>query len=340
MKIFIDCTSIERGGGVAHYIRNIVNSMPHNIQVIAAMKKRECFENPNIKQIIIPFYNVFSRIVYEHIIFSIIALVNKCKCFFSPKSYTPILRTMPVITTIHDTIPVSDLSGENWYTRLYWKIQLHSAFKLSSGLIFINEMVRDIAFNDYRMGSRRRNCIIYNGFDTYKKNIGKEKYILIPGTLKKRKNNILAVKLGIALKSIFTDKEIIITGRNNNKNIEREIKELSTDINIMGYVNNEKMEYLFNNAFVIIYLSSAEGFSLPIAEACYLNKSVICSDIPIHKYIYNDYPIYYNTDKSIENNITHIKEELIHYEKRECKNQTTWKESSKSTIEFIERISY
>ena len=329
-KIFIDCTSLNRGGGVSHYIEQLLMHMPPHITPILFVTSN--FETEYIT-IRLPVYNILTRLIYEHILMPLIAFIQGGKAIFLPKSYAPILKILPSVVTIHDIIPQQDM-GETFLARLYWKIQNACAANFADGIIFINEYVRKQFISKYRCNIDCK--VIYNGFDTYKKHDEQySEYILIPGAIKARKQTLTACRLAGLIKSKRPQKRIVLTGRMEDRSIIEHIKKEFPDILLAGYVNNSTMENYMNNAYVIIYMSDNEGFSLPVAEACYLGKPVICSDIPLHRYIYSDYPIYYN--EKHDNNIGNIVSHLENNEEKTCKKQY-WSETASSTFSFIDRM--
>lgn len=327
-RIFIDCTSLSRGGGVSHYIEQILLHAPDDCSIYL-FTGRDI--KTGFKTIKLPIYNAMTRILYEHMFMPLIAWIKGGKAIFLPKSYAPLMKLLPSVTVIHDIIPQQD-KGESLLTRIYWKIQNASAAYCANRIIFINEYVKREFMQRYRF-YRGRNRVILNGFDTFAEAGHQEsKYILIPGAVKKRKNTMDACSIAHALKKRVPDKRIILTGRIEDHFIAKQISSAFDDIEMTGYVNNEIMAQYMNNAYVIIYMSGNEGFSLPIAEACYLNKPVICSDIPLHRHIYSDYPIYYNNE---ELNIEHIISELEHHEEKTCIKRQYWSKTAAETFAFI-----
>ena len=331
--VFIDCTSLYRGGGVAVYIEHILHYMPEKYRAIIAVQHYTEIDNKQILQIKIPMYNILTRLFYEHLIFPFIALYNKAETYFSPKSYAPLVRTMHTISTIHDIIPIKVNSGESLLTRIYWHIQLYSVAKLSHGIIFINEYVKQQFYKRFNAAKDIDNKVIHNGYDAYAVTEQEKKYILIPGTLKIRKQTMLALQLAKLLKMEHDDAEIIITGRNDNRECAYTAQG-DNNVNYAGYVSREKMQHYMNNALIIIYMSNDEGFSLPIAESMFLHKPVVCSDIAVNRHLYSNYPIYYNTSICIEDNVKNISEQMEHYDKKSQDIQT-WEHCSEESFKFI-----
>lgn len=335
MRILVDGTSITKGGGVSTHITMILKNFSDNDNKYFVMvDKREAERivgKEDFVYIKIPFFNRFTKFFYEQFIFPFIGLLCKVDLLYLPKQNSTMIKFYKTVSTIHDFIPEKKSSKENIFTRLYWKIEYNLISKRSDGIIFISNTCRNIYQKRFKNLDSKKSCVVYNGFDTYKRYENqKEEYILIPSTLKERKNIILAVKLAKDLKDFFKDKRILITGRVDDKGLEKVIK----DFEFKGYLPFNEFEKIINDSFVIIYLSKDEGFSLPVAEALFLGKKVICMDIPIHREIYKDLPIYYIKDISYQENLDRIIEK-VKGEKIYEQKFKSWKECSKETEEFF-----
>jgi len=342
MHIIIDCSTISRGGGVAVHIINMLNNFSDKNEIIAFVKNKSDSTLFNIKKNVsfkdMPFYNIFTRIIYEQVIIPLYALQKRVDVIYLPKQYAPLLRTTKIVTTIHDFIPDKKFGGESIFARVYWKIQYNLIKMKSDCIIFYTNMAVKEYKKRFRNLSKKKYGVVLNGFDSYeKKEHQREKYILIPSTIKKRKNTEMAINLALKIQKEFPDKKIVIIGRTDSHIIERRIKEKNGAVEFLGFVEKEKAEELFNDAFVVLYLSTDEGFGLPIAEAIYLDKMVIASDTKINKYLYKNMPIYYNLTDSIEANSIRIIEKLnkgTNYEEK----KRTWKQAGSETESLIESI--
>jgi len=113
-------------------------------------------------------------------------------------------------------------------------------------------------------------------------------YILYVGTREPRKNLAVLVDAYNNLpETLQTKYQLVIAGGagwKNDKLVER-IKEtdLQEKVKLTGYVDNETLNCLYSNASVFIFISTYEGFGLPILEAMSAGIPVItsnCSSMP------------------------------------------------------------
>ncbi|HAV93112.1 TPA: hypothetical protein DCW38_08040, partial [candidate division WOR-3 bacterium] len=228
MRIVIDSFTVSKGGGVAVHIINLLNNFSERNEIIVLIKRDEDSSLFNAKKNVsfkkMPFYNKFTRLLYEQILIPLYAFYIKADAIYLPKQYAPILRTAKIVTTVHDFIPDKKSGGESLCARIYWKLQYNLIKMKSDNLIFYTKEAALKYKKRYRNLSKKRYAIIQNGFDSYSRRENqKQKYILIPSTLKKRKNIETAVELGLMIRKNFPDKTIAVIGRTDLKVIEKRI---------------------------------------------------------------------------------------------------------------------
>lgn len=54
---------------------------------------------------------------------------------------------------------------------------------------------------------------------------------------------------------------------------------LQNDVQLLGYVNNDQLQWLYQNCFCLVYPSLFEGFGLPLLEAMTFGKPIISSNV-------------------------------------------------------------
>lgn len=325
--------TLSKGAGLAHYIRGIADYLPDSINAVMITHKDT--DTGKHKAVNPMFYNIFTRLLYEHFIFPSYARKMNCSCMFIPKSYAPLYRPVKVVSAMHDLIPAGHDSGESIFHRVYWKIQFYCALRFSHGIIFNTDLLKKQVHKQYVFTKMKKNIVCHYGYDSFKiRQLRGNKHFLIPATIKKRKNTRLALQLALRLCEISGKRDIIITGRMENREILEIIKK-HDNIIYEGYVDDRRMEILYNDAYAVIFLSAMEGFSLPVAESVFLTKTVIASDIEIHRHLYGDYPVYYNLDLSLDENVIAVNEKLKERRTETETKSRTWTEAAGETAEFF-----
>ena len=68
----------------------------------------------------------------------------------------------------------------------------------------------------------------------------------------------------------------------------RQIREFS-NVNLVGNLSDEDLSAHISEASVVMYLSGAEGYGLPVIEGLAAGKPVVCLDTPINNYFQRKY---------------------------------------------------
>ncbi|MBQ7280983.1 MAG: glycosyltransferase family 4 protein [Bacteroidales bacterium] len=112
-----------------------------------------------------------------------------------------------------------------------------------------------------------------------------EKYFICVGTIEERKNQLSVVR---AMKGVPEDIKLIIVGRPRGLYAEEvfsEIKRsgLSNRISVLDDADFEDFPYLYSRSLGTVYLSTFEGFGIPIVEGMCCHVPVLtsnCSSMP------------------------------------------------------------
>lgn len=102
------------------------------------------------------------------------------------------------------------------------------------------------------------------------------------GTLEPRKNILFLLKAYAELKKTQPTFPLVLAGKQGwmIHNLQKTLQELQleNDVHVLGYVDNEELQWLYQNCFYLVYPSLFEGFGLPILEAMTLGAPVITSN--------------------------------------------------------------
>jgi len=125
-------------------------------------------------------------------------------------------------------------------------------------------------------------------------------YFLIVGTIEPRKNHQLLLDIWEDFENDCTLKQVptlIIAGNRGWKN-----EGVFNVLNQNSLMQKAVFEFnglpdgaigaLMQGACATLFPSFAEGYGLPPAEAARLGSPVICSDLPVHREVLGDYPVY------------------------------------------------
>lgn len=119
-------------------------------------------------------------------------------------------------------------------------------------------------------------------------------FVLAVGTTAKHKNMDLIFRLGDRLeRRRYT---IAVAGGLNAKIFEGSRASGSENIQMLGYVSDEKLIELYSQALCFVFPSKYEGFGLPALEAMSLGCPVVASNIPALREVCGDAALYFDPD--------------------------------------------
>lgn len=167
------------------------------------------------------------------------------------------------------------------------------------------------------------NYFIYTGNAYPHKNLERliEAIVLMNGKLKI-----------VSARSAFLERlEQVVKNKNANKNIE-----------ILGFVEDGKLEKLYSEASAFVFPTLEEGFGLPPMEAINAGTLAVVSDIPVLKEVYGDSVFYFDPKNvnSIKNSLEKvlklgsIERKLKIKKSQEFLKKYSWLKMAKETLKI------
>lgn len=218
----------------------------------------------------------------------------------------PFFYSCPVVTTIHDIIP---LTLEGYFngskfplaSKLLYKFKIQMSLWLSKKVICTDSINARAILKNFIVNGKKISIIpmaVSNVFFKKRKGRLKKPYILNHGGIDQRKN----IKRLIEAFSLSKNLDLVITGTNPKmvkdlKILAGELK-ISDRVKFIGWVSEERVAALVGNAKCVVYPTLAEGFGLPMLEAMAAGTPVVVSNIPILKKIGKDIPVYVNPNNT------------------------------------------
>lgn len=296
----IDCRSINKHmTGVGNVLYNTLLRLKLNNCEVTLFFDRELDENEkliyknlgyNIKIIKIKNYLVWEQIVLP------LVCRKKYDYIWFPSNTGSIFIKSKIISTIHDVIfnksikeiPLSGVLKKD-IARIYRKIVVKIIAKKSKRIYTVsNYSKNDIALS-YKI-DKNKIKVIHNGLNEFFKDYEKEKnnkdnYILSFGSNEPRKNTELMIhvyKYFIERYGNLNNVKLVLYGFKGYENSKAKKLinkyKLKNKVIIYDYVTNEQLKILYKKAKVFCFLSSYEGFGLPILESMACGTPVIALD--------------------------------------------------------------
>ncbi|MFH0818674.1 MAG: glycosyltransferase family 1 protein [Patescibacteria group bacterium] len=306
IKIGIDIRTVSQGAGVATYVNNVIPRLLKKMEnydvYLFSMKKinKNFFSNNNnVKLVVFPIPKLF-LLFYDWFCLPVYCYFKGVNIFHGTKSAcSPLYKLFGIktIVNLHDVIPLTNPETERIPNYIYWKIQIPLAYYFADSIITLSNFSSEELIRRYK---RRKNLfVVYASgnkidfenniinWDEFKQKNGlAEKYLLYVGTLQPRKNVLNAIK-AFCISDINHSSQFVVVGKKGwlYKDIFDYTKQnnLEKKIIFLDYISNSELDAVYNHASAFIYISSNEGFGLPIIEAMEHNLPVItssCSCLP------------------------------------------------------------
>ena len=241
--------------------------------------------------------------------------INSGDLFYSPYFNIPGFIKIPVYTTIHDIIfpDMPELTSKIGLAARMWFYR--RAFKRSQKIFTVSEFSKSrIAhYSQHRVpvivthsavrrwtadtapGGSSQHCI------PGKKENKKKNIILFIGNIKKHKGLSILIEAFLQARHEGLEHKLIIVGsRENFRSADSNFSSglisagsIPADpglVEFTGFLSDEKLLTLLGEASLLVQPSLYEGFCLPPLEALAAGTSVLISDIPVLREIYQEYP--------------------------------------------------
>lgn len=278
--------------------------------------------------------------------------------------FKPPFRT---VTTVHDTIPWTDLAyRKSFLTRLY-QDRCKNAVKKADQVICVSESAKQEVVRVCKTDTQKI-TVIYNAVnESFRRPIAPEKrslilkkygidpvkpFFLYVGGYDSRKNVNKTVKVFLSVTASRFEVDFVLAG---GKCLDDKLYEsydyltkLKNDTSVgtergklimTGFVEESDLPALYQSAFTFLNLSKHEGFNLPLLEACANGLPAVVSDLPVHHEVAGETPVYCHPDDTdcLRLHLTKLLDNSAYYQKQKQKaenfvNKFSWKNSAEKLI--------
>jgi len=241
---------------------------------------------PNIKLVYMPtlhskHFGTFVHTFFStfHVLFSEVDIVHFHSLGPSVFSFLPRLFGKKTLVTIHGL----DWKRKKWkyLARLFLELCEYTAIYFPNKTIAVSKNLKDY----FELKFKKKVYYIPNGIDTPPENSGKIEtvntagYLLFIGRLVPEKGIHYLIK---AFNELKTDKKLIIVGESSfTDDYVSYLHSISgPDVDFLGFVETEKVQELYKNAYMFVLPSEVEGSPVALLEAMSHGICVLVSDIP------------------------------------------------------------
>lgn len=241
------------------------------------------------------------NVLWEQVFLPLNALVNKIDILHMTSNSSPAFCRSVLVNVIHDVIEMTGkrpcafktLKGRfyEWRVRQYIKFTYNYAFKKSDLVITISEVSKNAICNTLGIDDLKVK-VIFHGIESMFRPLGLEKkYILTLGQCAEQKNPEGPFEAYSYLAPEIREKyPLMVVGITNDEKIEGLVEKYGLKNVVMrGFVSQDELVKLYNEAVIFLYLSVEEGFGLPPLEG------MACGTPPI---VYNRGPMKDNVNNA------------------------------------------
>lgn len=305
MNLNINLQSLNNWGtGICLFGNKLVDELNHNtnyklygcFNFVRSVKSNDLQRFPfKVKYSMVPFKLVYSRHISKYLPFFYHTMMgNKAdiNLFFTYK--IPRVRYSGItISTIHDLIPLK-VPQENKKLEVDYRNDITYAIDNSDYLITVSEASKKDIISEFNYPEDKI-TVIPNGVDfnffygavdeTILSKVRAKyklpnKFILYFGNIRKHKNVDSLIK-AYSLLSNEIRREVSLVITQGNADLRQLVKELNVEHQVLftTFIDDEDLPSIYKLALVMAFISSYEGFGLPIIEAMAAGTPVITSNI-------------------------------------------------------------
>jgi alpha-1,2-rhamnosyltransferase len=257
--------------------------------------------------------------------------INKQRVFFSkgdllflPDAFWPDSFSMPavtkaktsgvkVVTLIHDIFPITHSQLVEEKNKSNFKSNFPKIVQLTDGFIFNSEFTQTEVTNYLQENCKDiahvPSAFFYLGCDfveipgNFEFPFENESMYLMVGTIEPRKNHDFVLESFHRYWELGGTGRLVIVGK-IGWNCDETLKEIHTSPYFNKYlfcfnqVSDSELMKFYSSCSALIFASLVEGFGLPMVEAMSFNKIVFASDIPVFREVAQEYPFYFDLEKS------------------------------------------
>ncbi len=269
-----------------------------------------------------------------------------------PHFNIPIFYSGKIIVTIHDLLwhqykggSVTTLNPIKYILKyLFYRLVTRMAVSKAQTILVPAQTIKDTVINYYPK-TKDKIVVTKEGavIAQQKKDIKKlKKTLLYVGSLYPHKN----VKLVLKALSFLPGYKLLIVGSRSvfRERVETYVKykNIQDQVEFLGYVPDFALAELYQSVTALVQPSFSEGFGLTGVEAMSFGASVLASDIPIFKEIYQDVAYYFSPHSTasfvqavhaLENNTDDKNKEGILLAKT-----YSWEKMTQKTLEEYNKI--
>jgi len=356
IKIGIDVSCLANPlTGIGRYTLNIVKELEKREEIEIFLYSHSVLHNDILNHFIKLKVTVFDtsgnkvlKFIKAQLLLAYLLKKDKVDIFWGPSHKIPffISRKIPSVVTIHDLVYKYYPETMHFQTRMLSYIDIPHSIKKTKHIITDSLTVKKEILKNFNV-EKDKISVIYLGSNLlnslpFKKQDIPQNFILFVGTLEPRKNLLRLLqaykKLDHQIKQEYP--LLIVGGKGwGNVSLEENIEllDLKKYCRLLGYVDEQTLESLYQNCSFLAFPSLYEGFGLPIIEAAKYGKRILTSNTSSMPEVAGDYGVYVDplSVDSIYDGILKLIEDHAH---KEPLQKFTWEKSANELVNVFKNV--
>lgn len=210
--------------------------------------------------------------------------------FFFPSvySYFPLLRPLPMLLGVHDTLPEQrpEMTFQSRREQRFWNWKMRLALKQASRVLTVSEHSRWSIERDLRWPASKTDVIYEAAHEGYRPGAGRGNYVLHVGGISPNKNLARLVRAFSRVRRAVPGLKLVLAGDYESDGFKSSYAELrgviadegvAEAVEFAGYVPEAELPGLYAGAALLAFPSLEEGFGLPAVEAMSCGVPVVAS---------------------------------------------------------------
>lgn len=236
--------------------------------------------------------------------------VNLLLCPYTNPAYQE--SGIPTITIVHDLQHIAYPQAFSWQEWLYRQLFFYQLTYRSTHIVCISEFTRQAMIKAFPKSKQKLQVIHHGNYrsrtvatiaDVQRVlsdfDLKQNKYFLYPANNWPHKNHDTLLKAYIKYQQQSKNPlDIALTGAwlENNclSRAEEQAYRTHPHIHFLGYVDSKILEQLWQGCYCLVFPSRYEGFGMPLVEAMYYHKPILCSQATSLPEVAGDAALYFN----------------------------------------------
>ena len=346
MRIGIDAHVLGKNkGGVERYVKELVSLLPglmpdHDFYILINRQyETPDFNHDNVRYIALPF----SDPLIQRAFLLPFTVIRYRLDILHVQRILPFFSGCKTVVSVHDLLPLVHPEDHRGFRNRIIRMLTGQSIKKANRILTVSQTVKHEIINKFHVNTHKI-AAIYNGIDhdhfmPFEKpenhihgtdNPGQQYKLLYIGAMEPRKNLEVTLRALKRLKHEM-DKHVSLTiaGGTRDQNYSDQLKKMAQklgiekDVFFTGYISDERCLELLKDADLFLAPSKGEGFDLPPMEAMACKVPVICSDIPVHRELFDGNAVFF--DPLSEKDLSKVILKLLNNpeERNQMKNKGT-----------------